>query len=133
MLKHKEKAIIMNLPALLLYIIAIAGGTTLAVFNGNFRLPWILMTVIMLLCIFCLCIPVTPDGIVSAGPLKSALIPREEYSYEFSKDKIGNCVKLYRNGAAKPMTAHLGIKSMKTVKMLADWYGKHGYENPLTK
>jgi hypothetical protein len=133
MLRHKEKTIVMNLPALLLYFIAIIVGICLAIFNASFRIPWILMTVIMLLSVFCLCVPVTPDGIVSAGPLKSELIPREEYSYEFSKDKMGDCVKLYRSGADRPAVFHLGIKNMKTVKMLADWYGKHGYENPLTK
>ncbi len=133
MLRHKDKAVVMNLPVLLLYFIAADTGIALAIFNESFRVPWILMTVIMLLCIVCLAVPITNEGIVSASPLKSVVIPREEYSYEFSKDKMGECVKLYRNNAEKPAVFHLGIKNMKTVKMLADWYGKHGYENPLTK
>ncbi|MCR5601219.1 MAG: hypothetical protein K6G33_10830 [Ruminococcus sp.] len=132
-LRHKEAAIVINLPTLLIYFIAIIVEIILAIFNKDFSVPWILMTVIMLLSVLCLCVPLTPEGIVSAGPLKSKLIPREEYSYEFSKDKMGDCVKIYRNGASRPAVFHLGIKNMKTVKMLADWYSKHDYENPLTK
>ncbi|HNZ99375.1 hypothetical protein [Ruminococcus sp.] len=133
MLKFKDKVIVMNLPALLLYIIAIAVGIALVIFNKGFRVPWILMEVILLLSIFSLCVPITPQGVVNEGPFGCKLLPREDYSYEFGKDKMGECMKLYRKGVEKPAVFHLGIKNMKTVKMLADWYGKHGYENPLTK
>ena len=133
MFKFKDKVIVMNLPALLLYIIAIAVGIALVIFNKGFRVPWILMEVILLLSIFSLCVPITPQGVVNEGPFGCKLLPREEYSYEFGKDKMGECMKLYRKGVEKPAVFHLGIKNMKTVKMLADWYGKHGYENPLTK
>lgn len=40
---------------------------------------------------------------------------------------------LFLNDKKLAQSFNLGIKKMKTVKMLADWYGKHGYENPLTK
>ncbi|MDD7515363.1 hypothetical protein [Ruminococcus flavefaciens] len=133
MLKFKEKAVVMNLAALLLYLIAIVAGCALAAFNSGFRVPWILMTVILLLSIVCLAVPVTPQGIVSAGPLGCKLLPREEYSYEYANDKMGECLLIFRQGAEKPAKFHLGIKNTSAVKILADWYGKHGYENPLTK
>ena len=133
MIKFKDKAIVLNLPMLLLYVIAVIVDIFLIIFIKSFRVPWILLGVIVLLSAFCLLVPITSQGIVSAGPLGCKLLPREEYSYEFAKDKIGNCMKLYRKGTEKPAVFHLGIKNMKTVKMLADWYGKHGYENPLTK
>lgn len=133
MLKFKDKAIVLNLPTLLLYAIAIAVDIFLIIFVKGFRVPWILLGAILLLSIFCLMVLVTSQGVVSAGPLGCKLLPREEYSYEFGKDRMGDCMKLFRKGNDKPAVFHLGIKSMKTVKMLADWYGKHGYENPLTK
>ncbi|MBR3667840.1 MAG: hypothetical protein IKN66_11910 [Ruminococcus sp.] len=133
MFKFKDKVIVMNLPALLLYIIAIAAATALVIFNKGFRVPWLLMEVILLLSVFSLCVPITPQGIINEGPFGCKLLQREEYSYEFGRDKCGECMKLYRKGVEKPAVFHLGIKNMKTVKMLADWYGKHGYENPLTK
>ena len=131
--KVKEKTFVMNLPTLLLYVIAIAADIALLVFNRGFRVPWAILLGAMILSIFGLFVPLSPQGVISAGPLGCKLLPREEYSYEFAKDKLGECLKLYRKGADKPAVFHLGIKKMKTVKMLADWYGKHGYENPLTK
>ncbi|EWM53820.1 hypothetical protein [Ruminococcus flavefaciens] len=131
--KFKDKAIVLNLPVLLLYTIAIIGGIFLIIFNKSFRVPWILLEVMLLLSVFTALVPITSQGIVSAGPLGCKLLPREEYSYEFGKDKMGECLKLYRQGTDKPATFHLGIKNMKTVKLLADWYGKHNYENPLTR
>ena len=55
-------------------------------------------------------------------------------SYEYGKGLFGiEKLDLFINDKKFAKGFNLGIKKMKTVKMLADWYGKHGYENPLTK
>lgn len=129
----KEKAIVVNLYLLICYIITIAAFCSLIAFGHSFRVPWILMTIFFIISVFCNFIPVTPQGIIQAYPFGLKMIPNEEYSYEYSKDKLGECVKLYRKGVEKPAVFHIGIHKPSTVKILADWYGKHGYENPLTK
>ena len=133
MLRYKEKAIVINLHLLLSYIVTILAFCSLIIFGNDFQLPWILMTVFFVLSLFCCLIPITPHGIVQAFPLGMKLVPNQEYSYEYAKDKLCECVKLYRNGVDKPAVFHIGIHRPATVKMLADWYSKHGYENPLTK
>ena len=58
----------------------------------------------------------------------------QNLSYEYSKGLFGmEKLDLFLNDKKLAQSFNLGIKKMKTVKMLADWYGKHGYENPLTK
>lgn len=131
--KVKEKVFVVNLPILLLYIIAIAADIVLLIFNKGFRVPWAILLGTLILSIIGLFVPISPQGIISAAPLGCKLMPSGGYSYEFAKGKIGECLKIYGKGKEKPAVFHLGIKNMKTVKMLADWYGKHGYENPLTK
>lgn len=133
MIKCKEKAIIINLTYLLMYALAFAAGICLIILNKNFRIPCLLFSIEMLLSAFCLCTVLTKDGMLSPKPLGYAVIPREELSYEYSQEKICECVKLYRKNAAKPSVYHLGIKKPKTVKLFADWFGKHDCENPLTK
>lgn len=131
--KVKEKVFVINLPILLLYIIALAADIALLVFNKGFRVPLIILLGTLLLSIPGLMVPISPQGIINAAPLGCKLMPRENYSYEFAKGKIYECLKIYGKNKETPAVFHIGIKNMKTVKMLADWYGKHGYENPLTK
>lgn len=75
----------------------------------------------------------SPEGIRTAFK-KDDLDPVENFSYEYKKNSIGlEQLYIYKKGFKRPTTYNIGIKKPKTVKMLADWYGKHGYENPLTK
>lgn len=133
MMKYKDKAIIINLPLFISYTVTILGFCALLIFNESFRIPWLLMTIFWVLSVFCLCVPITPQGVMYAFPFGYKLVSNEEYSYEYANTKLGECVKLYRKGIEKPAVFHIGIHKPSTVKMLADWYGKHDLENPLTK
>ena len=133
MLKYKERAIIINLPLFLSYMVTALGFCALLILNESFRIPWLLMMIFWLFSVFCLCVPITPQGVMYVFPFGYKLVSNEEYSYEYSETKFGECVKLYRKGIEKPAVFHIGIHKSTTVKMLADWYGKHGFENPLTK
>ena len=75
----------------------------------------------------------SPEGIRTAFK-KDDLDSVENFSYEYKKNSIGlEQLYIYKKGFKRPTTYNIGIKKTKTVKMLADWYGKHNYENPLTK
>ena len=75
----------------------------------------------------------SPQGIRTAFK-KDDLDPVENFSYEYKKNSIGlEQLYIYKKGFKRPTTYNIGIKKTKTVKMLADWYGKHDYENPLIK
>lgn len=72
----------------------------------------------------------SPEGMRNAFGLN----PVSNLSYEYKKNNISiETLYIYAQNKPKAAAYNLGIKKPKTVKMLADWYGKHGYENPLTK
>lgn len=95
---------------------------------------------ILLLVTVILVIPVTdimclsPEGVRVPVFISGGISPVGNHSYEYKKNSLGmETLCIYNKNSKKGMPYNLGIKSMKTVKMLADWYGKHGYDNPLTK
>ena len=71
----------------------------------------------------------TPKGICRNFSLKSKYVPTSDLSYEFTDDYLA----MYFNNRKKNnmVKYHIGIKNVNTVKMLADWYPKHNYTNPL--
>jgi len=76
----------------------------------------------------------SPEGIRYPIFMNKGISPVDNHSYEYKKGLFGiEHLYIYNNRTYKKLSYNIGIKKMKTVKMLADWYGKHGYENPLTK
>ncbi|MBP5581535.1 MAG: hypothetical protein J6X85_07100 [Ruminococcus sp.] len=76
----------------------------------------------------------SPEGIRYPIFMNKGISPVANHSYEYKKGLFGiEHLYIYNNRTNKKLSYNIGIKKMKTVKMLADWYGKHGYENPLTK
>ena len=71
----------------------------------------------------------TPKGICRILSLKNKYVPLSDVSYEFT-DKFLAIYIAQKNGS-KMVRYHYGIKNIKTVKMLADWYPKHNMTNPL--
>ncbi len=71
----------------------------------------------------------TPKGVCRSLSFGRKYAPSSEVSYEFK----GSALEIYTPGSTRPAKFQIGTKSIRTVKMLADWYQKHGYENPLIK
>lgn len=69
----------------------------------------------------------TPKGICRLSSIKPKYKPVSDLSYEFRN----NHLEIYSSSKSSCSRYQLGIKSTKTVKMLADWYPKHNYTNPL--
>lgn len=90
----------------------------------------IMLGVFILLFIFQYFTFISPEGIRTSIFLKNGgIISKDGISYEYSEKKLN----LYINGSKKPLIFDIGTTRTKTVKMLADNYPKHGYENPLLK
>ena len=70
----------------------------------------------------------TPKGICRNFPLKDKYVPLSDLSYEFKDNYLAMYFSTKKNNMVK---YHIGIKNIKTVKMLADWYPKHDMTNPL--
>ena len=127
--KAKEKVFVSNW---LSFLSTIFFGLCICLPNYDTPIS-ILYLICLILTIPCQFTCLSPEGIRTAFK-KGGLIPVENLSYEYTKTKFGiDILSLYDEVKSRPSTYNIGIKNPKTVKMLADWYGKHGYENPLTK
>ena len=127
--RAKEKSFISNILSLaVIVIIAVCG-----LFIKNTVHSVLLVSLAVLLIPFditCL----SPEGIRTAIFVNKGISPVQNLSYEYGKGMFGmEKLDLFLNDKKLAQGFNLGIKRPKTVKMLADWYGKHGYENPLTK
>ncbi|WP_295077269.1 hypothetical protein [Ruminococcus sp.] len=127
--RAKEKSFISNILALAGIIVLAVCGLFLK--NTAHSVLMILLAVLLIPCdITCL----SPEGIRTAIFANKGISPVKNLSYEYGKGLFGmEKLDLFINDKKFAKGFNLGIKKMKTVKMLADWYGKHGYENPLTK
>ena len=127
--RAKEKSFISNIWALAVILILAACG--LFVKNTVHSILLISLAVLIIpFDITCL----SPEGIRTAIFANKGISPVKNLSYEYGKGLFGiEKLDLFINDKKFAKGFNLGIKKMKTVKMLADWYGKHGYENPLTK
>ncbi|MBP5432079.1 hypothetical protein [Ruminococcus sp.] len=127
--RAKEKSFISNIWALTVILILAACG--LFVKNTVHSILLISLAVLIIpFDITCL----SPEGIRTAIFANKGISPVKNLSYEYGKGLFGiEKLDLFINDKKFAKGFNLGIKKMKTVKMLADWYGKHGYENPLTK
>ncbi len=127
--KAKEKVFVANWISFLTTIFLCAVN----LLPGEIDRISIALVIMMILVIPCQFTCLSPEGIRTDFK-KGGLIPVENLSYEYTKTKFGiDILSLYDEGKSRPSTYNIGIKKPKTVKMLADWYGKHNYENPLTK
>ena len=127
--RAKEKSFISNILALAGIIVLAVCGLFLK--NTAHSVLMILLAVLLIPCdITCL----SPEGIRTAIFANKGISPVKNLSYEYGKGLFGmEKLDIFINDKKIAQGFNLGIKNMKTVKMLADWYGKHGYENPLTK
>ena len=127
--RAKEKSFISNILALAGIIVLAVCGLFLK--NTAHSVLMILLAVLLIPCdITCL----SPEGIRTAIFANKGISPVKNLSYEYGKGLFGmEKLDLFMNDKKFANGFNLGIKRKKTVKMLADWYGKHSYENPLTK
>ena len=127
-IKTKEKAVVtawINISSVLCEI-----GLINVLFITLGRTKCILMLgVFVLLMIFPYFTFISPEGILTSLFIGGGLIPKDNISYEYSDKKL----KLYVNGSKKPLIFDIATTRTKTVKMLADNYPKHNFENPLVK
>ena len=128
--KAKEKAFVSNWTSFLMSLL-LGVGVVLPNKDSIFSIIYIICLILMLpLEVTCL----SPEGIRSSIFKNNGIDPVENYSYEFGKNSLGmETLYIFDSRKTRGIPYNIGIKKTKTVKMLADWYGKHGYENPLTK
>jgi len=128
MATEKEKALAGSLDSLIACAVGIVIFSVLCIIDAKMRWIYALTAICELLSLPACCFSIlTPKGICRNFALKSRYVPTSELSYEFAdKDLV-----MHFNNKPKPVKYRLGIKNIKTVKMLADWYPKHGYTNPL--
>ena len=127
--RAKEEAFVTNWTSFIYVLL----GIVIAVTNHN-DLWGILLLAMALLAIPSQFTCLSPEGVRLPIFIKGGIDPVENYSYEYTKNGFGHEVLLLCNKNGKSgLPYNIGIKNPKTVKMLADWYGKHNYENPLTK
>lgn len=127
--KAKEKAFVANW----LSMLAIALLCVVNLLPGERDLNSTALAVLMILVIPCEMTCLSPEGVRTAIFRNGGLEPVENLSYEYKKGRLGMEQLYIYKGSPLFGIFNFGIKKPKTVKMLADWYGKHGYENPLTK
>jgi len=128
--RAKKKSFISNIWALALLLFIGVCGALLIKNTAHSVLLTLLAILLIPFDITCL----SPEGIRTAIFANKGISPVQNLSYEYGKGLFGmEKLDLFMNGKKFAQGFNLGIKKMKTVKMLADWYGKHGYENPLTK
>lgn len=134
--RAKEKAVIGSLSELWLYIIWTCIITFELISSEN-KLIWVLMAVSWVLAI-----PPAFLNILSSEGVRTfmlfgnrdGLIPVDDYSYQYVQSDSGKeKLELHRKKSGKVENYTLGIKNIKVIQMLADYYGKYGYENPLLK
>lgn len=94
--------------------------------NDTFKPFWLLLIICMVIAL-----PTSTGSIITekgfctfALGFKN-LIPAEFVKYQYK----GNNLELYPNNQKR--TYRFNIKNIKTVKLLADWYPKYGFTNPL--
>ena len=134
---NKNTCFIGNIFFVLIYAVLLLLFIIYGIFNG-FELFDILFIAFIVTGVPMSFTPLTEKGIIKTQPFGYTYISREKCSYEYVQGKFLETLYIYQNGLESggkeiPMKYHIGIKKPKTVKMLADWYGKHNYENPLTK
>ena len=128
--KAKEKAFISNWSSLLTTLLL---GVGVALPNKD-RAFGILYIICLVLIIPFEMICLSPEGIRRSIFKNNGIDSVENYSYEFGQNSLGmETLYIFDSRRTRGIPYNVGIKKTKTVKMLADWYGKHGYENPLTK
>ena len=128
--KAKEKVFISNIWSFGLIILLGVNGF----FFINNTVHAVLMVLLAIFLIPFVVICLSPEGLRNAIFANKGITPVQSLSYEYGKGLFGmEKLDLFMNDKKFANGFNLGIKRKKTVKMLADWYGKHGYENPLTK
>ena len=132
--KAKEKAFVANWLSFLITVFLFAVN----LIPGEIDRISIALDILMLLVLPCEFTCLSPEGIRTMIFRNKGLNPVENLSYEYKKGRFFENLCIYQNNVKSgskdlPMRFNIGIKRPKTVKMLADWYGKHGYENPLIK
>ena len=127
-LKEKEKAFIGSFQTLISSIIFVAVFSLMFFLEDNTRWVYGLTALFELIALPPSCFNIlTPKGICKGLSLKSKYFPVSELSYEYS----GKNVEMYFKDKPKPTVYSLLTQNTNTVKMLADWYSKHDYKNPI--
>lgn len=127
--KVKEKVFVSNWMSFLTTIILCVTN----LLPGEADRNSIALVIMMILIIPCEFTCLSPEGVRTAIFRNGGIEPVQNLSYEYRKNSLGLEQLYIYKGQSSRGTFNVGIKKPKTVKMLADWYGKHGYENPLTK
>ena len=127
--KAKEKVFVANWISFLTTIFLCAVN----LLHGEIDRISIALVIMMILVIPCQFTCLSPEGIRNMIFRNGGIDPVENISYEYKKGSLGMEQLYIYKGQSSRGTYNVGIKKPKTVKMLADWYGKHNYENPLTK
>ncbi len=134
--RAKERAVIGTLSHLWLDIILLGIQIANLIISDN-KLIWILVTLYLVLAIPGRFINVlSPEGVRTFIIFnnKGGIIPVDDYSYQYVHSGSGKeNLELHRKKSGRVETYTLGIKNIKVIQMLADYYGKYGYENPLLK
>ena len=125
--KAKEKVFVTNWAN----YISVVFPILIFLFNKGSLYGWLLLIIGILMIPYQLtCL--SPEGVRLPIFIKGGIDPVENYSYEYTKNGFGHEVLLLCNKNGKSgLPYNIGIKKPKTVKMLADWYGKHDYKNPM--
>ena len=135
-LSAKERTVIGTLSHLWLYIIWSAILILELIVSDN-KLIWILLAVSWAISLPPSIINVlSPEGVRTFIIFnnKDGIIPVDDYSYQYVQSGSGKeKLELHRKKSGRAETYTLGIKNIKVIQMLADYYGKYGYENPLLK
>lgn len=134
-IRTKEKRVIISVEPFLYYPLALVLVFTLSFISSDMQLIFRLLLAEMILIIPSQFITViSPKGILTMFFMNGGYVGVDNLSYEY---KTGSFKKeylyIYNKYKSRPSKFIFGIKNMKTIKMLADYYSKHGYENPLLK
>lgn len=125
----KNKAVVANKKVLVAYTIIALIGIIVFVLIYSVTLTALIYSLAVLLLIPSAFTFLTPEGIRTFLFAGKGIISTDRISYEY-KDKV---LELYINDSGIPKVYDLGTTNINTVKMLADWYSKHDYQNPLIK
>ena len=126
LIREKEKAVVGSLESLISITVCVVLFSVMFFFSRNpvygavavaelFAFPCTVFAVL------------TPKGISLPLHITGKYKPVSELSYQFNANRL----EMYFAGKKACTKYHIGIKNIKTVKMLADYYPKHGYTNPL--
>lgn len=132
--KAEEKAFVGSLTKLIIYAVLIV----ISAVNIFVSESWLFWLMIMLYWIAALPAAVftvlSPEGVRTFSFRSGGIIPLDDYRYQFVQGKSGReTLELHRKASGRLEKYQLGIKNIRTVKILADYYPKFGYENPLLK